>query len=249
MSWHGVLHTVAPVVASLALVAACFVFARRFVGLSMRGWTAYWVVSLGLSSATSPAGDFRLMLLGGVVIWLWASVIAAQLLRARPPKGQMSTASVGLSVATGRRAEPAPHFARLTDHVTHFRSSHKVTRTEKMAKNKKDPEAVDEYLARLPDDERNALEELRRLIRASVPDVQERISYGSTIIFALQRDLVGCGAQKQHLSFFTMSPPLAKAMKGEINKTHKSSGATIHFSPDSPLPTKLSIEDCSALPK
>jgi hypothetical protein len=28
-------------------------------------------------------------------------------------------------------------------------------------------------------------------------------------------------------------------MKDEISKTHRVSGATIHFSPDSPLPTRL----------
>jgi uncharacterized protein YdhG (YjbR/CyaY superfamily) len=36
-----------------------------------------------------------------------------------------------------------------------------------------------------------------------------------------------------------MSPGLAKAMKAEITKTHKLSGATIHFTPENPLPTSL----------
>ena len=36
-----------------------------------------------------------------------------------------------------------------------------------------------------------------------------------------------------------MSPRLAKAMKDEITKTHKVSGATIHFSADKPLPKTL----------
>jgi hypothetical protein len=30
LSWHGTLHAVAPVVGFLSLIAACFVFARRF---------------------------------------------------------------------------------------------------------------------------------------------------------------------------------------------------------------------------
>lgn len=108
-----------------------------------------------------------------------------------------------------------------------------------MAQNKHDPEAVERYLAGLPGDERHSLEELRRLIRTTVPDIQERISYGTTVIFAIRRDLVGFAAQKDHLSFFTMSPPLAKAMRDDIKQTHKQSGATIHFSPDKPLPTTL----------
>jgi uncharacterized protein YdhG (YjbR/CyaY superfamily) len=108
-----------------------------------------------------------------------------------------------------------------------------------MPQGKSDPEAVDEYLAGLPDGERSALEELRQLIEAEVPDVQERISYGTAVIFALKRDLVGFVAQKNHLSFFTMSPELAREMKDEIEESHRVSGATIHFGPDNPLPASL----------
>lgn len=108
-----------------------------------------------------------------------------------------------------------------------------------MARTKDDPAAVDEYLAGLSADRRNVLEELRQLIRSTVPGVRERISYGTSVIFALKRDLVGFVAQPNHLSFLTMSPDLAKAMKAEIGQTHKLSGATIHFMPDNPLPTSL----------
>lgn len=108
-----------------------------------------------------------------------------------------------------------------------------------MAKGKDDPAAVDEYLAGLPADRRETLGALRELIKATVPGVRERISYGTSVIFALKRDLVGFVAQPNHLSFFTMSPSLAKAMKAEISKTHQVSGATIHFSADNPLPQPL----------
>jgi uncharacterized protein YdhG (YjbR/CyaY superfamily) len=108
-----------------------------------------------------------------------------------------------------------------------------------MPRTKHDPEAVDGYLAGLPDEQRLALEALRQLIKATVPGVQERISYGTSVIFALRRDLVGFVAQEKHLSFFTMSPELARAMRDEITKTHRVSGATIHFSPENPLPTSL----------
>jgi uncharacterized protein YdhG (YjbR/CyaY superfamily) len=106
-------------------------------------------------------------------------------------------------------------------------------------RSKHDPNAVDAYLASLPDDQRNALQDLRRLIEATVPEVEERISYGTTVIFALERDLVGFAAQKRHLSFFTMSPELAGAMQERVEETHRLSGATIHFSPEKPLPASL----------
>ncbi len=72
-----------------------------------------------------------------------------------------------------------------------------------------------------------------------MPGVRERISYGGAVIFARNGDLIGFNAHPERLSFFTMSPELAKAMKAEITQTHKVSGATIHFSPDNPLPTPL----------
>jgi hypothetical protein len=55
------------------------------------------------------------------------------------------------------------------------------------------------------------------------------------VICSLKRDLVGFVAQKQHLSFFTMSPGLARTMRDEIERSHKLSGATIHFTPENPL--------------
>jgi uncharacterized protein YdhG (YjbR/CyaY superfamily) len=108
-----------------------------------------------------------------------------------------------------------------------------------MAKSKHDPGAVDAYLASLPGEERLTLQELRRLLEGLIPDAQQRISYGTTVIFANPKDVVGFVSQPRHLSFFTMSPTIAAAMKDEISKTHKVSGATIHFSPADPLPPKL----------
>ena len=108
-----------------------------------------------------------------------------------------------------------------------------------MPKSKHDPAAVEAYLAGLPGAERTTLEDLRLLIKDFVPNVQERISYGTSVIFAVKRDLVGFVAQKKHLSFLTMSPVLATAMRDEIKATHRVSGATIHFSPDNPLPRSL----------
>jgi uncharacterized protein YdhG (YjbR/CyaY superfamily) len=106
-------------------------------------------------------------------------------------------------------------------------------------KSKNDPLAVDAYLATLPRAERESLEALRSLIKDAIPHVQERVSYGTTVMFSLGRDLVGFVSQRNHLSFFVASPKLAHAMKDEITKTHKVSGATIHFSPQHPLPTGL----------
>lgn len=108
-----------------------------------------------------------------------------------------------------------------------------------MPKSKNDPAAVDAYLASLPRAERETLQKLRSLIKETVPGVDERISYGTAVMFSRGLDLFGFVAQRKHLSFLTASPKLAAAMKAEISKTHKVSGATIHFSPDAPLPPAL----------
>jgi hypothetical protein len=84
LTWHGILHGIAPAAAGLALIAACFVFARRYAGLGRRGWAAYCigtaVVDIALTVVSFPAADYRLMLAGGAVIWVWASVVTAHLL-------------------------------------------------------------------------------------------------------------------------------------------------------------------------
>ena len=106
-------------------------------------------------------------------------------------------------------------------------------------KSKNDPLAVDAYLATLPRAERESLEALRTLIKDAIPDAGERVSYGTTVMFSLRRDLVGFVSQAKHLSFFMASPKLAQAMKDEITRTHKVSGSTVHFSPQQPLPKGL----------
>jgi uncharacterized protein YdhG (YjbR/CyaY superfamily) len=99
------------------------------------------------------------------------------------------------------------------------------------------PEEVDAYLAPLPDDVRSSLERVRRIIRETAPQSTERVSYGIPI-FRLNKDLVGISAQKSHCSLHTMSPPLMKVLADDL-KGVKVSGATIHFTPQGPLPRDL----------
>ena len=40
VSWHGMLHLVSGGIGFLALIAACFIFARRFAAYGQRGWAA-----------------------------------------------------------------------------------------------------------------------------------------------------------------------------------------------------------------
>ena len=99
------------------------------------------------------------------------------------------------------------------------------------------PEEIDAYLAALPDDIRSSLERVRDIVRATAPQCTERVSY-KIPIFRLRKDLVGMSAHKNHCSLHTMSPPLMEALAEELRGV-KASGATIHFTPESPLPKEV----------
>ena len=99
------------------------------------------------------------------------------------------------------------------------------------------PKSVDDYLSRLPADQRAALEKLRQTIRAAVPKAEEAINYRIPM-FRLNGMLVGFGARKGHCALYTMSkatiPQLGSAVEG-----FDTSMGTIRFQPDKPLPTSL----------
>ena len=46
MSWHGLLHEVGFVLSFVAAIAACGVFARRYVALRRRGWAVAAVTTV-----------------------------------------------------------------------------------------------------------------------------------------------------------------------------------------------------------
>src|SRR5262249_11402276 len=60
-SWHGLLHLVSASLGFLAMIAACFVFARRFAGMDQRGWAAasiatgviFFAAFVGIASGSS----------------------------------------------------------------------------------------------------------------------------------------------------------------------------------------------------
>ena len=52
ISWPGLVHFIVAMVAFLALIAACFVFARRFAAAGHRGWATYSTATGALFLAT-----------------------------------------------------------------------------------------------------------------------------------------------------------------------------------------------------
>lgn len=100
------------------------------------------------------------------------------------------------------------------------------------------PQTIDEYLADLSDDQRAALERLRKTIRAAAPKAEECISYGRPAFRLDGRGLVAFGAAASHCAFYPMSGSTVEAHKKEL-KGYDTSKGTIRFPADKPLPATL----------
>jgi uncharacterized protein YdhG (YjbR/CyaY superfamily) len=96
---------------------------------------------------------------------------------------------------------------------------------------------IDAYLAMVPQDKRVVLEKLRKTIKSAAPKAEEIISYQMPA-FKYQGMLVFFAAFKNHCSLFVASKAVMKKFSNEF-KSYHTSGVTIHFSPENPLPTTL----------
>ena len=95
---------------------------------------------------------------------------------------------------------------------------------------------IDEYLARLSDDKRAALNRLRKTIRAAAPRAEECISYQLPAFRLDGKLLVWFGAAANHCAFYPGA--VVEAHKDELENYDTSKG-TIRFQADNPLPTML----------
>lgn len=99
------------------------------------------------------------------------------------------------------------------------------------------PKTIDEYLARVSDDKRAALEKLRKAIKAAAPRAEECISYQVPTFRLDGRMLVSFGAATNHCSFYPGAHPI-DAHKAEL-RTYDTSKGTIRFPANRPLPATL----------
>ncbi len=111
------------------------------------------------------------------------------------------------------------------------RSSRPVSLTK--SSNIKSP---DDYLAKLPDDKRAALERLRKTIRAAAPQAEECISYGLPSFRVDGKSLVSYGAGVKHCAFY---PGATVQSFAKELKSYDTSKGTIRFTAGEPLPAAL----------
>lgn len=100
------------------------------------------------------------------------------------------------------------------------------------------PKTIDEYLKPVPEDQRMALEKLRRTIRAAAPGAEECISYGIPAFRLDGRLLVFFGAAKNHCSFYPGSAATTADFKDAL-RNYSTSKGTIRFQPAKPIPATL----------
>jgi uncharacterized protein YdhG (YjbR/CyaY superfamily) len=97
---------------------------------------------------------------------------------------------------------------------------------------------IDDYLAGLDEPKRATLQELRRTIRAIVPEAEECISYGMPA-FRLEGNVIaGFAAFKNHLSYL----PHSGSVLGELGADlagYEGTQGSLHFPIDRPLPKSL----------
>ncbi len=94
---------------------------------------------------------------------------------------------------------------------------------------------LQDYLSRLYDDERAALEHVVSVAREVVPDAEEGKSYGMPALRHRGKPLIGFVAAKQHLSVFPFSPAVVEALRDRLDGFELSKG-TIRFTVERPLP-------------
>ncbi|MEP6474626.1 MAG: DUF998 domain-containing protein [Gemmatimonadota bacterium] len=86
-SWHGPYHFVAGGIGFFGLIAACFVFARRYVGAGRPGWAVFSMLTgllffgaFGLIGSGSKDPSVVPIFTGAVVLtWSWLSAVSSQL--------------------------------------------------------------------------------------------------------------------------------------------------------------------------
>lgn len=101
-------------------------------------------------------------------------------------------------------------------------------------------ETVVDYLAFLPEDDRNVLQGIREAIRDAAPAAEETISYGIPLYKLHGQHLIGFGASKRHLSLYVIDSTVFERFERELaGFDYAGTKTTVRFTADKPLPNSL----------
>ncbi len=93
-----------------------------------------------------------------------------------------------------------------------------------------EPNPVDAYLAAQPEENRVALERLRQVIRAELPEASEVISYGLPTFKLRGRAVLAIAGWKKHVAIYPMSYAVIDAHRSDLAAYEIDKG-TIRFPP------------------
>jgi uncharacterized protein YdhG (YjbR/CyaY superfamily) len=96
---------------------------------------------------------------------------------------------------------------------------------------------IDDYLAKVDEPQKSALERVRAIVRQAAPDAEETISYAMPAFKYKGQPLVYFAPFKDHMSLFPTSAP-TEILKDKL-KDFKVSKGTVQFTVDNPLPEEL----------
>lgn len=94
---------------------------------------------------------------------------------------------------------------------------------------------IDQYLAALDVDHRSALQRVRKIIHATLPGIEEGISYHLPVFRLNGRWLVWLGAAAKHCALYGV----AGLDKQDLSTYDTSGRGTLRFTPEKPLPAAL----------
>jgi len=97
---------------------------------------------------------------------------------------------------------------------------------------------IDEYLRKVPEDRRRALENLRAKIRSVIPGAEECISYRMPAFRINGVVVAGFLATAKGCSYFPFSGLTLKTLAPDLIRIDQTK-SSLHFSADKPLPANL----------
>lgn len=98
---------------------------------------------------------------------------------------------------------------------------------------------VDEYIADMPEEMRGKLQALRALIKQTIPEAEEKISYGMPF-YAYKGRLVYFALMKNHIGLY-IPPPIIEQHAAEL-KNYGTTKSAVHIPLAGELPEELIIK-------
>lgn len=101
--------------------------------------------------------------------------------------------------------------------------------------------SVEDYLSSFPDKQRNLLNQLRALIKKTIPQCEEKLSWGAPTYMLEGRYCLQFAGNQKHLGFYT-SPTTIRQFRTDLTAYKTNEKNTLQLSWDQPLPEDLLIK-------